>query len=166
MLLFFSNKITNKTLNTRMYKLGTGNEGSDFDKIGQFIQENCNNIESLSFNFSDGGLNNLLMVNRGESHFGICQERFLINAYNNLLEFKEFEELSNLRFISGLNFENMVFIVKDYDNDSGAQVTDNDIVINSFDDIGLNDNIYGLGLEINDKVLKNYKYVKNSGFKI
>lgn len=32
--------------------------------------------------------------------------------------------------------------------------------------IGLNDNIYGLGLEINDKVLKKYKYVKNSGFRI
>ena len=85
LLLFLTNKLSNKTLNTKLYKLGSGTEGSDFNKMGEFIQENCSNIESISYDFSDGGLNNVLKVNRGEYHFGICQERFLINAYNNLL---------------------------------------------------------------------------------
>lgn len=148
LLLFLTNKLSNKTFDTKLYKLGSGNEGSDFNKMGEFIQENCSNIESISYDFSDGGLNNVLKVNRGEYHFGICQERFLINAYNNILEFKEFEKLNNLRFISALNFETINFIVKDYDNDFGDQVTDNDIVINSFDDIGYNDKIIiGVGEE-------------------
>ena len=82
-------------------------------------------------------MNNLLMVNRGESHFGICQERFLINAYNNLLEFKTFEKLDNLRFVSALYFESMNFIVKDFEVDSqgNAIAGDNDIVINSVNDL-------------------------------
>ena len=80
-------RIQTDTLDTKMYKLGSGEEGSDFDIAGKFIEDNCKNIERISSKKSDGGFSNLLKVNKGEYNFGICQERFFQNGYNNLLEF-------------------------------------------------------------------------------
>lgn len=147
LLYFLKNRITQDTLDTKMYKIGSGIEGSDFQIMGNFIEQNCKNIENITQTAANGGLSNLLKVNKGEYNFGICQERFLINGYNNLIEFKDFEKLDNLRFVSALNFENMTFIVKDFDNVETSGDS-NEIVINSFDDLGFNDKIIiGVGEE-------------------
>ena len=136
-------RIQTDTLDTKMYKLGSGEEGSDFDIAGKFIEDNCKNIERISSKKSDGGFSNLLKVNKGEYNFGICQERFFQNGYNNLLEFKNFDKLDNLRFVTALYFESMNFIVKDYevDSDGNAIVSDTDILINSIDDLRYNNKI-------------------------
>ena len=147
LLFFLYNRITQDTLDTKMYKIGSGIEGSDFQIMGNFIEQNCKNIENITQTSANGGLSNLLKVNKGEYNFGICQERFLINGYNNLIEFKDFEKLDNLRFVTALNFENMTFIVKDFDN-METSGDSNDIVINSFEDLGYNDKIIiGVGEE-------------------
>ena len=140
LLYFFTDRLKKKTLNTKMFKIGSGVEGSDFFIAGNFLEENCKNIENQVQNFADGGFNNLLNVNKGKYDFGICQERFLINGYNNLLEFGKLEKLDKVRFISALYFENMNFIVRDFDNSETSGET-NEIIIDSFSDIGYNDNI-------------------------
>lgn len=143
LLLFLVNRLENKTLDTKMFQIGTGEEGSEFDIVGKFIEDNCKNISRLAQGNSDGGFVNLLKVNKGSLNFGICQERFFQNGYNNLLEFKKFDKLDNLRFVSALYFESMNFIVKDFDVDSegNAIASDEDIVINSINDFRLNDKI-------------------------
>ena len=143
LLFYLIKKIETGTLDTKMYKLGTGEEGGDFDIAGKFIEDNCKNIERIGQSFSDGGFTNLLKVNKGELNFGICQERFFQNGYNNLLEFKTFEKLDNLRFVTALYFESMNFIVKDFEVDSqgNAIAGDNDIVINSVNDLRYNEKI-------------------------
>ena len=140
LLFYLIKKIETGTLDTKMYKLGTGEEGGDFDIAGKFIEDNCKNIERIGQSSSDGGFTNLLKVNKGELNFGICQERFFQNGYNNLLEFKTFEKLDNLRFVTALYFESMNFIVKDFEVDSqgNAIADDNDIVINSVNDLRFN----------------------------
>ena len=95
-LVYLVRRLENNTLDTKMYKIGTGKEGDDFDIAGKFIEDNCKNIERIAQTSSDGGFNNLLKVNKGELTFGICQERFFQNGYNNLLEFKTFPNLTIL----------------------------------------------------------------------
>lgn len=147
-LFYLVRRLENNTLDTKMYKIGTGKEGDDFDIAGKFIEDNCKNIQRIAQSSSDGGFNNLLKVNKGELTFGICQERFFQNGYNNLLEFKTFPKLDNLRFVSALYFESMNFITKDYEVDSEGNsiTTDSDIVINSIDDLRYNEKvIIGVG---------------------
>jgi TRAP transporter TAXI family solute receptor len=140
LLYYLVKRLESDNLDTKMFKIGTGEEGGDFDIVGKFIEDNCKNIERIAQTSSDGGFNNLLKVNKGDLSFGICQERFFQNGYNNLLEFKSFPKLDNLRFISALYFESMNFIVKDYEVDSSgnAITSDTDIVINSINDLRYN----------------------------
>ena len=84
LLYYLFKRLEANTLDTKMYKIGTGKEGDDFDIVGKFIEDNCKNIERIGQLTSDGGFNNLLKVNKGELNFGICQERFFQNGYNNL----------------------------------------------------------------------------------
>ena len=136
-------RLKTQTLDTKMYKLGTGEEGSDYDIVGQFIEENCGNISRIPQEFSDGGFNNLIKVNRGKLDFCICQDRFFQNGVNNLLEFKTFNKLENVQFVSSVYIESMNFIVKDYDTDEqgNASMIDSDIVIDSMEDLATKNNI-------------------------
>ena len=38
-------RLETNTLDTKLYKIGTGKEGDDFDIAGKFIEDNCKNIE-------------------------------------------------------------------------------------------------------------------------
>ena len=70
LLFFLYNRITQDTLDTKMYKIGSGIEGSDFQIMGNFIEQNCKNIENITQISANGGLSNLLKVNKGEYNFG------------------------------------------------------------------------------------------------
>ena len=58
LLYYLVKRLESDKLDTKMFKIGTGEEGGDFDIVGKFIEDNCKNIERIAQTSSDGGFNN------------------------------------------------------------------------------------------------------------